>query len=157
MDGHVSRPVNSDELRARVERLVPFPNQRAQWLYRTGGVRLLHDLVEQFVLKAPQRVAKLHEAVLAGDRLAVAAGAHSLGSSLGNLGAEPAQRLAHELEQLAASGSLGGAEGVYAQFRREVGLLMSSIVSFRKRLPQASPSSVDLVPVANPAANKEGA
>ena len=67
-------------------------------LRRVGGQALVVEMVELFLADLPTRLGRVREALDAGDPGAVAAAAHSLRSSCGNLGAERSRELCERIE-----------------------------------------------------------
>jgi HPt (histidine-containing phosphotransfer) domain-containing protein len=70
-------------------------------LRQLGGPRLVGALIDLFVGGVSERLAAARVAAAAGDRAGVAAVAHALKASAGNLGADAVRRTAEALEHAA--------------------------------------------------------
>jgi HPt (histidine-containing phosphotransfer) domain-containing protein len=75
-------------------------------LRRVGGQALVVEMVELFLLDLPTRLGRVREALEGGDPGAVAAAAHSLRSSCGNLGAEQSRAACERIELAAVQAQL---------------------------------------------------
>lgn len=75
-------------------------------LRRIGGPAVLTRFIDTFLDYAPGRLAAAEDALRAGDVAAVAAVAHGLISSAGQLGAAQLSAASREIEALASAGDL---------------------------------------------------
>lgn len=100
---------------------------RAEALERLGGDEaLLQELCQIFLEESPKVLQKLGAAIRQADAEAVMRAAHSLKGELGYLGAEGAQRVARELEDMGHDKKLEGAAEAFAILEREMtGLCMA--------------------------------
>jgi HPt (histidine-containing phosphotransfer) domain-containing protein len=81
-------------------------------LRKLGGAKFAADMIDLFLSYGAKKVAETQAARQAGNLAGVAAAAHALKSSAGNVGAVRIQQLAEQIEQLAkrASGDAVAAE-----------------------------------------------
>lgn len=86
---------------------------------------LVADLVDEFLTRAPQRIARMQAALRAGDAAALEFEAHGLAGSCGVLGVLRLRARCRELEQLARQGALAQAA--------------ASLEEVHRRLSEASP------------------
>lgn len=80
-------------------------------LRRIGGTALAKQMIDVYLAHAPQRVEAIVRGGEVGDVRALRRGAHSLKSTSANVGATAVQRLAAELELLAAAAEDGESAG----------------------------------------------
>lgn len=73
-----------------------------------GGDELLTKLIDIFLTHTPERMRQIREGVESKDARTSEAGAHSLKSSAGNVGASRLQRMAERAEAEAEAGDLEG-------------------------------------------------
>ena len=85
-----------------------------------GELEFVHELVEMFLADLPQHLGNIRGGLSAGNPDQVQKVAHRLKTSVGNLGGRRAQPCVIELEQLARSGTLNGADPLFAQCEREL-------------------------------------
>ncbi len=71
-----------------------------------GGDKLLHGMIELFVMHAPTRAADAREALDCGDAAALRSALHALKSSAGQLGAASVHEACVAGEELASRGEL---------------------------------------------------
>jgi len=67
-------------------------------LFKLGGQKFTLDMIDLFFSYGAQKMAAAHEAWQAGNLVALAAAAHPLKSSAGNVGAGRVQELAGQVE-----------------------------------------------------------
>jgi HPt (histidine-containing phosphotransfer) domain-containing protein len=79
---------------------------------------LVAELVQEFLARAPQRIAKMQAALTAGDAAALAFEAHGLAGSCGVLGVLRLRIRCRELEELALQGALGKASAALDEVHR---------------------------------------
>jgi signal transduction histidine kinase/HPt (histidine-containing phosphotransfer) domain-containing protein/ActR/RegA family two-component response regulator len=144
MDGFLSKPVLIRELQAALRRAgappAPIPDppetepdgaaelpaldpiylDRLRQLQEVTGRAVVGEIVDSFLGEMPRRLARLREALAAGDGEALAFAAHSLKGSSAQLGALRLASLSHALELQGRSGSLAGAAGLVDDVAREL-------------------------------------
>ena len=135
MDAYVSKPLRTEELFAAIDSVVgqrpdpaaastlvvPDKVDRETLLEGFGGrADLLKHVVEVFLEDAPATLARVKQAIAAGDGAEVAAGAHSLKGSVGLFSQGQAFEGARRLEQIGKSGDLSQAEAVRAEVEESV-------------------------------------
>jgi len=81
------------------------------YLRQLGGAdeNFVRDLIALYVEDGGQRVAAIRNAIAANDPTELAAAAHGLKSSAGNMGAMQVRAIAEVLEQIGRKGSIDGA------------------------------------------------
>jgi signal transduction histidine kinase/CheY-like chemotaxis protein/HPt (histidine-containing phosphotransfer) domain-containing protein len=133
MDGFLSKPVLIRELQAALRKvggpptstpapagpapdsseeppaLDPVYLDRLRQLQEVTGRAVVGEIVDSFLGEMPRRLARLREALAAGDGEALAFAAHSLKGSSAQLGALRLASLSHALELQGHSGALQGA------------------------------------------------
>jgi HPt (histidine-containing phosphotransfer) domain-containing protein len=77
-----------------------------------GGDSLPGKMIDIFLGHAPERMAQIREGVASGAARTAEAGAHSLKSSAGNVGALRLQGLLEEMERLAEQGRIAELAGL---------------------------------------------
>ena len=149
MDGFASKPIQSAELTAAIEKLVPpvgtnGPTEREivatpsdttspvldrSALYDQVGdePELLLRIVGLFLDDSRTVLASLLEGLTKNDNDAIQRGAHRLKGALLTLGANPAAEIARELENIGRSGSLDGADTVLHDLQRELAALQPEL------------------------------
>jgi PAS domain S-box-containing protein len=156
MDGYVSKPVQSHELRQVIGTIVPASSRapegpgaagggdgaagssgdvldRAAALASAGGdARLLGELAELFLADCPRRLEDLHGAVARADAARLKMVAHTLRGSLGHFGAHAAREAAQRLELLAGRGDLAGAPDLVADLEKELERVTSAVAALRQ-------------------------
>jgi len=147
MDGYVSKPLRVGELfqvvaallpqrltqtiaaMATTSRVVPAPLRAA--LEAAGGdAVLLERLALLFLEQCPLLVAKLRDAIQAGDGAAAAAAAHALGGSLAVLAAPRALEAARCVEQLAVGDDRRALEDARAALEQELEGVVRTLEEF---------------------------
>jgi HPt (histidine-containing phosphotransfer) domain-containing protein len=88
---------------------------RLRALQTQDDPHLVSELVDDFLAKAPQRLARMREQLAAGDARALDFEVHGLVGSSGALGLMRLHGHAQALELLARGGTLEGAEGLLAE------------------------------------------
>jgi CheY-like chemotaxis protein len=159
MDGYVSKPVQSKVLYETIEAIMtpgaqfPFVSLQPQSpppvettvrdavnldeiLDRLGGsVELLHSIVSLFAEDSPGQLARIQEAIKAGDAVALTVAAHTLKGSLLALSADRASAAAFELERMGRESRLRGAAERFAILESEVAAVGSELQKIvRERL-----------------------
>jgi HPt (histidine-containing phosphotransfer) domain-containing protein len=81
---------------------------------------LVAELVEEFLTRAPLRIARMQAALTAGDAAALAFEAHGLAGSCGVLGVLRLRIRCRDLEELALKGALGQASAALDEVNRSL-------------------------------------
>jgi CheY-like chemotaxis protein/nitrogen-specific signal transduction histidine kinase len=159
MDGYVAKPFRMKELFETIERLLPSPaapgtgpapepqgEDVVDWdeaLRQVDGNReLLRELINLFRAECPEWMAKLDEAIRAGNAGQLKRVAHNLKGSLGTFGAKEAFDAALELEAMGRVNDLAGADAAYQTLQAALQQLQPVLAA------AASASEVSAVPVA---------
>ncbi len=146
MDDHVSRPIQIQELKAVLERILTSGKSReilrphvcteedifdrATALARVeGDEELLQELAKLFLEDSSQLMAVLREALDMGDAGRVKEVAHTLKGALGNFAAQRAVAAARQVEQWGQEGHLDQAQEAYIALEQELALLTSRLLS----------------------------
>jgi HPt (histidine-containing phosphotransfer) domain-containing protein len=116
--GNEEAVVDVDALSARVE----------------GDRELLAQMVELFLEECPRYLSAITEAVSRRDVKALEQAAHSMKSVVGNFAAQKALEAARELEAVARSGDLAGAEKAHHSLQQEIERLKPVLVSLGQGL-----------------------
>jgi two-component system, sensor histidine kinase and response regulator len=151
MDDYLTKPIRTEELIAALEkvgaskvakevrlgRTTPRRDVQsvdvAAALERLGGDRgLYYELVEVFKKECPGVEAEMRRAIDDRDARTLERSAHTLRGSSSNLGAIGVSDAALELEKVARSGKLEGAEEQFKVLRKEVERLFSELESLRE-------------------------
>jgi HPt (histidine-containing phosphotransfer) domain-containing protein len=83
--------------------------------------------------EAPHALARIRDALAAGDAGEVDRGAHTLKTSVGVLGATVAQRLAHDVESAGRAGDLPTAAAAFARLEAEVERVVAETLTLAAR------------------------
>ncbi len=145
MDGYISKPIALEELKAAIERHIgnvgqPLGPPQAsasqptlpawdarKFLEEIGGDEtLLREVTDIFLEEAPKLLARLRQAVEAGDTAVIERTAHSLKGELSYFGS-PAAEYARELEKIGKEKNLDRAPEVLASLEQEVRSLMEAV------------------------------
>ncbi len=147
MDGYVSKPLRVGELfqvvadllpQRETERMPPFVagapvvvKELEAALAAVGGdVALLETIALLFLEQCPLLVAKIRQAIQAGDGDAAAAAAHALAGSLSVLAAPRALEAARRVEQLAACDDRPALEVARAALEQELAGVVRMLEEF---------------------------
>jgi HPt (histidine-containing phosphotransfer) domain-containing protein len=84
-------------------------------LRRVGGEALVVEMIELFLEDSPPRVERIRSAVAASDAGGVAAAAHSLRGSCGNLGLDRTRGVCERLELAAVQRCLAELPDLFAE------------------------------------------
>ncbi len=102
----------------------------------TGGdAEFEKEVLEEYLLSAPNDVAKLKNAIGAGDPAAVGATAHALKGASATIGAKGFAAIALELEQAGKKADLSAAPDAFARLEEAFGDLT---VLLRERIAKAA-------------------
>jgi HPt (histidine-containing phosphotransfer) domain-containing protein len=102
---------------------------------------LLRQIVQLFVEQYPKLLEETQQAFSRSDCLSLTAAAHTLASSVGQLGGQRACAAARKLEQLGRQGNLSDVPQALAELESEL-LLLKSAVSDPAYLSQRMPDSL---------------
>jgi HPt (histidine-containing phosphotransfer) domain-containing protein len=98
-----------------------------QRLRKWGGIGLPRRMIEIFLMHSSERIVQIRQGIEREDAAGAEAGAHSLKSSAGNVGASRLQALCQAAEMLAKAadfvglrGLVGEIEGAYQDARDEL-------------------------------------
>jgi CheY-like chemotaxis protein len=149
MDGYISKPINIRRLEEEIVGVLHGRNETtsgassttqeqdaapdgamtwdiAQALDSLGGdAQLLHEVVELFLVEAPQQITSLRRAIAEGDAAGIEMTAHNLKGELGYLGISEASRKAGELEMIGRRRELQGAAKVFVAFETEISAILN--------------------------------
>jgi len=104
------------------------PLDRARLLERVGGDRrALAQIVRIFREDAPRQLARLRQAIRAGDAPSLRSAAHALKGAVSNFAAASATAAAFQLQQLGESGALGAAGEGLERLERELEALDAAL------------------------------
>jgi len=146
MDDYLGKPIRPEDLRRMIARHAgggpeeegrtdsssppdarPAATEDAPVLDREGALRrmegdgeLFDRLLDLLLLRSPERVEEIREAIGRGDGTAAAAEAHALKGAAAGLGAERLRRSAEKVEVLGRSGELAAAEEALALLGAEI-------------------------------------
>jgi len=145
MDGYISKPITREELKAAIEEhsgkvrqseiqpqsSAPRPTltgwDARRFLEKIGGDEsLLREVTDIFLEETPKLIARLRQAVAAGDAAVIERTAHSLKGELSYFGSSAAEH-ARELERIGREKRLDRAPDVFASFEAEVRSLMDAV------------------------------
>lgn len=115
---------------------IPAFNREAVLEMVDGEVDFVCELVEIFLNDFGSQVDAVRSGIASGNADVVHKTCHRLKTSVGNLGGDRARPVVMELEQLARSGTLEGAEPLFQQFLSELGDFEAELRSF---LSEAKP------------------
>jgi len=146
MDDYVSKPIKPGDLKAALARrmaaakTIPMMNPAlessthadilnfATALSQVDGNReLLCEVARLFLDQYPKLLEKTHQALSRSDYQSLAEAAHTLASSVGQLGGQRAYAAAKKLEQVSSDGDQSSAPQALAELEREVQLLRSAV------------------------------
>ena len=147
MDGYVAKPIQSHELYAALEALVPTgstvekpfplaspttpgPDWNAALKSVAGDVDLLRELVAIYVDESPKWLADLHQGIDQQDAALLHSTAHSIKSSLGQLGASSAHDIAQRLEIQGSNNQLAESAASLRDLEQELNQIQPALVRF---------------------------
>jgi len=142
MDGYMSKPIKTVELRKLLLQLVPArPDgnggagraaatalaMRFDYAAALAGVdqEVVNIIAEPFMQEWPRDLTKLQTALQDGDLKVVLHTAHALKGTLAMFGARPASELAHRMERQAANGHSAGLLEMVQALSAEVNVLVA--------------------------------
>ncbi len=160
MDDYISKPVRVGELQTAIERWGPLRARKSDTtivarkpmedlldqtllaefraMPPNEGVSVLQELIDLFLVGAPQRLAQMGESIKDGPKLAFHA--HALKSMSLNLGAKRIVHLAQKLEDLARTGALDGAPAILLELQAAFNQTKVQLVALRSsEASEASP------------------
>jgi two-component system sensor histidine kinase/response regulator len=114
MDDFASKPVPDSELLRILNRWIfevgtPVIDAARIEVLRQTTAGLVDELIGIYIEEAPRRIAAIQDAVRGGDAAGLAAAAHGLRSSSGNVGATRVVELCGSLEAIGRAGGTAGA------------------------------------------------
>jgi len=105
-------------------------------LARVGGdQKLLVRMIHTFLRDTPKRMAAIAAALRQKDAEALASLSHALKGSVSLFGAEPARRLAQDLQELGRAGDLSGAPAAFALLKEEIANLLENLRGYANQNP----------------------
>ncbi len=123
MDDYLSKPLRESELAAVLKRWLTHPLDPAVLdnlrQLSKGSDEFLREVTTLYLADSPLRLEAIRKAVQANDSAALAAAAHALKGSSGNVGAKGVQELAARIERIARAGKIDGALTVVDELTRE--------------------------------------
>jgi len=149
MDDYLSKPVAPAQLFETIARVLSLPVQDtrrssepsgtdeafdpATALARVNGdMELLRELVRMFLEECPRMMARLREALAAGDPSALERTAHQFKGAVGHFGARAAVAAAQRLEGLGREEDLAHAREAYAVLEAAIARLSPALVALGK-------------------------
>ena len=150
MDGYVSKPINSRELKLAIAHVTeglgtdvqrggakgplesstvePAVLNVEQILDRLGGdEKLLHEVIQIFIDEAPKHLDTLRSALGQGDAEALEKITHSMKGELAYLGISEVSQKARELEELGRKHDLEQASRIFPSFEAEVSAIVAAM------------------------------
>jgi signal transduction histidine kinase/DNA-binding NarL/FixJ family response regulator len=114
-------------------------------LARVGGdPQLLGRMIRTFLIDTPKRMAAIATALRRKDAQALASLAHALKGSVSLFGAEPARKLAQDLQDFGREGDLSAAAAAHDSLKEEIANLLENLRGYAKQGP-ARPRSTAAV------------
>jgi len=147
MDGYISKPIKTVELRKLLLQLVPdgesgrvtaafFDYPRA---LQSVDQEVVGIIAEPFMEEWPRDLVKLHKALDGGDLKTILHVSHSLKGTLAMFGARPASELAYQMERQADSGEADNIAETTQALTREVNQLL---VALKVAVPDPTQTSL---------------
>jgi two-component system sensor histidine kinase EvgS len=136
-----SFPVASSAPVPSAKASAPAPVNFSEVLARIGGdKKLLQRMIRTFLRDTPKRLAAIATALRREDAEALASLAHALKGSVSIFGAEPARKLAQDLQELGRAGNLSPASDLLQSLKEEIANLLENLRGYAKQTP-ARPKS----------------
>ncbi len=137
MDGYMSKPIKSTELRKLVQELVMKDSNQAgsetSFNYAQGMAGVDQEVVdiiaEPFLAEWPQDLGRLKIAADANDPKVILHVAHSLKGTMAMFGARPASELAQQMERQASLNQMEGMREMVSALETEVKQLVSLLMA----------------------------
>jgi len=101
-----------------------------------GNRDLLREIVQMFIEQYPRLLEQIHQALSSSDGKALAAAAHTLRSSAGQVGAHEALDGARRLEEIGERESLAKAPEVLVKLEEELVRVKSALLENGYTMPQ---------------------
>jgi CheY-like chemotaxis protein len=135
MDGYITKPISPAELAKIIQVTVPAATKLAAVLSDPvvkgprdaellarfdGDGELLKELAGIFLQECPKMLDEIREALRASDHKALERAAHTLKGSVGSFGIPGAWETAQQLESLAKSGRLSGAQEIFRDLEQQI-------------------------------------
>ena len=109
-----------------------FDSASLDRLKRFGGVKLLREMIDLFLVGATERLAAARAGLDAHDAAAVELALHSLKSSSAQLGAPRMQQLSEEGEALASQGTLDNVHTLVRELEAEFVSVRDWLITVRE-------------------------
>ena len=158
MYGYLSKPIQSEQLFAVIERLLPCcvetplarvgselaepRTQQSTFDYAAalagfeGETELMGEVAGVFLKDSPKLIVKIRTALNQGDSQALDHAAHSLKGSVSNFAAPAAYEAASRLETMGRQSDLTNAEDAFQTLQSEIENLVPSLHVLVKGVPQ---------------------
>ena len=126
----------------------PNPSAPAQFAFshvlaRIGGdPQLLKRMIRTFLRDTPKRLAAIATALQRNNADDLASLAHALKGSVSLFGAEPARKLAQDLQELGRAGDLSAASALFNSLQEEIANLLGNLRGYAKQSPARPRSAV---------------
>ncbi|MHC4404033.1 MAG: CHASE domain-containing hybrid sensor histidine kinase/response regulator [Planctomycetota bacterium] len=152
MDQYVSKPVRARQLFAAIDAVLgtsTTPDEDDTSSSQVGGIEcpdwgqalralkgdreLLNVVIDAVLEESPRTLAKVREAVAAGDPAALRLSAHTLKGSIRYFGEGPAFQSAFELERMGRDGKMESATETLAILEGEMARLTPILLNYRRR------------------------
>ena len=136
MDGYISKPIKTIELKKLLLQLVPDNEPRRtpvpaffDYAMALQGVdqEVIGIIAEPFMEEWPRDLVKLHKALGGGDLKTILHVSHSLKGTLAMFGARPASELAYQMERQAHRGDADDIAEATQALTREVNQLLAAL------------------------------
>ena len=136
MDGYISKPIKTIELKKLLLQLVPDREPRRtpapaffDYAMALQGVdqEVIGIIAEPFMEEWPRDLVKLHKALGGGDLKTILHVSHSLKGTLAMFGARPASELAYQMERQAHRGDADDIAEATQALTREVNQLLAAL------------------------------
>jgi CheY-like chemotaxis protein/HPt (histidine-containing phosphotransfer) domain-containing protein len=145
MDGYLTKPLQLHDLEDEIARVIegrapsrpastPAPPalsgrvDAVRLLERVGGdTKALARIVRTFLADGPKQLARIREAVDAGDPEALRRAAHALKGAVSNFAAGPATKAALRLQGMGERQDLSAAAGAFGRLERELTVVFADL------------------------------
>lgn len=132
MDDYVTKPVSEAELRRVLSRWVldvrpAIDSARTTSLQKIDDSSVLREVIGIYLSEAPTRIDGIRTAIASRDARMLAAQAHALRSSSGNVGATRVVEICTELEAVGRAGGVAGAADLLRRLESEYASATSTL------------------------------
>jgi len=104
-------------------------------LREIGGDEFLGELVDSFLAEAPSLLGEIRDAMESGNAENARRAAHTLKSNAATFGANALSELCRELEELARTGDVAGADELLGQVGVEYARVEAALAALREGAP----------------------